>query len=76
VGRVRNRALELFNDSSQGYRRPLGIDRFVDHVDSKPGLAAMAHRVGESFSVLSFLDRITPSPEKARTIDLAMKLNA
>lgn len=76
IARVRQRALELYNDSSQGYQRATWIYQFVDHTDSKLGLAAMAHKVGESFSLLSFLDRITPAPEKAQTIDLAMKIVA
>jgi hypothetical protein len=74
VARIRARALELFNDPSQGYQRALYLYRLADQVDSKVGLAALAHKVGESFSMLSFLDRITPSPEKAQLADLAMKV--
>jgi len=76
LGRVRNRALQLFGDSSQGYQRAISIYQFVDNADSKIGLAAAAHKLGESFSFLSFLDRITPKPEKAQTVDLAMKIVA
>ncbi len=74
AARIRARALELFNDPSQGYQRALYLYRLADQVDSKVGLAALAHKVGESFSMLSFLDRITPSPEKAQLADLAMKV--
>lgn len=76
VARIRERALQLFNDESQGYQRAFWIYHFVDKVDSKLGLASFAHKLGDSFSVLSFLNHITPSPEKAQTIDLAMKLVA
>src|SRR5437868_4421841 len=44
LGRVRNRALELFGDSSQGYQRAISIYEFVDNADSKIGLAAAAHK--------------------------------
>lgn len=74
VARIRARALELFNDPSQGYQRALYLYRLADQVDSKVGLAALAHKAGESFSLLSFLDRITPSTEKAQLADLAMKV--
>ncbi|MEO7648970.1 MAG: hypothetical protein ABIZ80_00750 [Bryobacteraceae bacterium] len=76
LGRVRSRALQLFGDSSQGYQRAISIYQFVDSADSKIGLAAAAHKLGESFGFLSFLERITPKPEKAQTIDLAMKIVA
>lgn len=76
VARIRERALQLFADSSQGYQRATWIYQFVDRTDSKLGMASMAHKLGESFSLLSFLDRITPQPETAQTIDLAMKVVA
>ncbi len=76
LGRVRTRAIELFNDSSQGYQRAISIYQFIESADSKIGIAAVAHKIGESFGFLSFLDRITPKPEKAQTVDLAMKVVA
>jgi hypothetical protein len=74
VARIRARALELFNDSSQGYQRALYLYQLADQVDSKLGLAALAHKAGESFRLLSFLDSITPAPEKTQLADLAMKV--
>jgi hypothetical protein len=76
IARVGARAVELSQDASQGYQRALSIYRFVDAADSKLGLAAAAHKLGESFRMLSFLDRLTPKPEKTQAIDLAMKLVA
>lgn len=76
VARIRQRALDLFNDPSQGYQRALYLYRLADQVDSKLGLAALAHKAGESFKLLSFLDRITPAPEKTQLADLAMKVVA
>lgn len=76
IARVRTRALQLFNDSSQGYQRAVWLYQFVDSADSKLGLAAVAHKLGESFSLLSFLDRITPKADTAQAIDLGLKVMA
>lgn len=76
LGRVRSRALDLYNDPSQGYQRAISIYGFAESASSKIGMAAAAHKLGESFSMLSFLDRLTPKPEKIQTIDLAMKIVA
>lgn len=76
IARVRDRAVQLSVDTSQGYHRALQIYHFVDAADSKIGLAAAAHKLGESFGFLSFLERVTPKPEKAQALDLAMKLVA
>ena len=74
VARIRARAIELFNEPSESYQRALYLYRLADQVDAKVGLAALAHKAGESFSMLSFLHRITPSPEKSQLADLAMKV--
>lgn len=76
VARIRDRALTLYGDSSQGYQRAIWIYHFVDRTDSKLGMAAFAHKLGEDIGFLSFLDRITPKPDKAQAIDLAMKIVA
>jgi hypothetical protein len=76
VGQIRARALELWADESQGYQRALSIYETVDKVDAALGAAAMASKLGERISMLSFLNRITPNAEKAQALDLAMKLVA
>ncbi|QOY87761.1 hypothetical protein [Paludibaculum fermentans] len=76
VSRVRDRALTLYNDPSQGYQRAISIYGLVNSSGTALGWAAAAHKLGESFSALSFLDRLTPKPEKAQAIDLAMKIVA
>lgn len=76
VSQIRNRALQLYGDTSQGYQRAISIYQSVETADAALGAAAMAHRIGEKVSFLSFLDRITPPQEKSQALNLAMKLVA
>lgn len=74
VARVRDRALQLYGDASQGYQRAISLYQLVDSADSKIGWAAMAHKLGEKVGLLSFLSKLTPQEDKAQTFDLAMKV--
>ncbi len=73
VAQVRARALTLYGDADQGYQRAVSIYQLVDSADAKIGLAAMAHKIGESINLLSFLSKVTPQEDKAQTLDLVMK---
>ncbi|MDG2991307.1 hypothetical protein L3556_10250 [Candidatus Synechococcus calcipolaris G9] len=74
VQQIGNRAVHLFNDKSQGYQRALWLYETVDRTDAMLGAAAFANKVGEKISFLGFLDRLTPKPERAQSIDLTIKL--
>jgi hypothetical protein len=74
IQQIGERAVRLFNDKSQGYQRALWLYQTVDSTDSALGTAALANKVGEKISLFRFLNRITPNPEKAQAIDLAIKL--
>ncbi len=76
VSQIRNRAIQLYGDNSQGYQRAITIYQTVDNVDAALGAAVMAHRVGEKIRLLSFLERLTPPQEKSQALNLAMKLVA
>ena len=76
VGRIRAHALELYNNTEQGYQRAVSIYQTVDNVDAALGAAALAHKIGEKINFLSFLRSVTPRQDKAQAIDLAMKLIA
>ncbi|MDX1932203.1 MAG: hypothetical protein SFU56_06335 [Capsulimonadales bacterium] len=76
VFRIRNRAIELYNDASQGYQRAIWIYQTVDNTDKALGMAAMANKVGEKVGFLSFLSKITPKADKVQTLDLSLKLIA
>lgn len=74
IQQIGERAIRLFNDKKQGYQRALWLYQTIDDTGRALGTAAFAGKVGEKVKLLSFLDRITPKPEKAQTIDLALKL--
>ncbi len=76
VSRIRAHALELYNDSEQGYQRAVSIYHSVDDVDAALGAAALAHKIGEKINFLSFLGSVTPRQDKAQAMDLALKLIA
>jgi hypothetical protein len=76
IQQIGERAVYLFNDKSQGYQTALWLYQTVDSADSALGAAALANKVGEKISFLGFLDRLTPNPDKAQSIDLQLKLVA
>jgi len=74
IQKVGERAIALYNDRSQGYQRAIWLYQTIDKADSALGTAALASKVGSKIGFLSFLSRITPKPDTAQTIDLALKL--
>ncbi len=74
VRQIGERAVQLFNDKSQGYQRALWLYQTVDNTDALLGAAALANKVGEKISFLGFLDKLSPKPERAQSIDLSIKL--
>lgn len=76
IQQVGERAIALYNDPNERYQRAVWAFQTVDSLDKAAGLAALANRVGDKISFLSFLDRITPEPDTVQAIDLAVKLVA
>jgi hypothetical protein len=74
IQQIGERAIYLFNDRSQGYQTALWLYQTVDGTDKALGAAALANKVGEKIPLLGFLNSVTPSPEKAQTIDLTLKV--
>ena len=74
VQQVGERAIALYNDKSQGYQRALWLYQTVDFVQGVGGFAALLHKIGESVSFLSFLDRLTPKADTTQSIDLGVKI--
>ncbi|HEY7312337.1 MAG TPA: hypothetical protein VH643_23435 [Gemmataceae bacterium] len=74
IQKIGERAIALYNDRSQGYQRALWLYQMVDHVQGLAGWAQMAHKVGEHFSLMSWLSKITPKTETTAGVDLAVKL--
>lgn len=72
---IAERAITLFNDRHEGYQRALWLYQTVDSASGALGAAALANRIGQD-TFLGFLQKLTPKPEKAQTIDLSVKLVA
>jgi hypothetical protein len=76
IQQVGERAIALYNDPNEHYQRAVWAFQTVDSLDQAAGLAALANRVGDKISFLSFLDRVTPKPDHVQAIDLAVKVVA
>ncbi|NER33235.1 MAG: hypothetical protein F6J93_04050 [Oscillatoria sp. SIO1A7] len=74
IQQIGERAIELYNDKSEGYQRALWLYQTIDSASSALGAAALANKVGENISFLGFLSNLTPKADKAQTIDLVIKL--
>lgn len=74
IQQIGERAVHLYNDKSQGYQRALWLYQTVDSADRALGAAALANKVGDKIPLLGLLNRVTPKPDKAQTIDLTVKL--
>ena len=75
IQQIGDRAVWLYNDKSQGYRRAMWLYQSVDNADKALGSAALANKVGNKIPLIGgFLDRITPNPDKAQAIDLSIKV--
>jgi len=73
VQAIAERAITLFNDKKEGYQRALWLFQSVDAASGALGTAALANRIGQD-TFLGILQKLTPKPEKAQTIDLSVKL--
>ena len=76
IQRVGVRAIELYNDTSQGYQRGLWIYRAADSVQGVAGTATFIEKLSESFSFLRWLGIMTPKADTTQAIDLSVKLVA
>lgn len=76
VQKIADRAAKIYKDPDTGYQQALWIYQTVDKADVALGAAALADKVGERISFLSFLNRLTPKADTTQTIDLGVKLVA
>jgi hypothetical protein len=74
IQQIGDRAVQLYNDKSQGYQNALWLYQTVDSAAGALGMAAMANKIGQDISFLGFLGNLTPKPQKAQSIDLCVKL--
>ncbi|MGE0084642.1 MAG: hypothetical protein AB7S75_09490 [Desulfococcaceae bacterium] len=71
---VKKRAIDLYNDKSQGYKSAMQIYSRVDTADKALGAAALTDKLSEKFSLLSFMKYLTPKADTAQAIDLVLKM--
>jgi len=76
VRQIGERAIQLYADESQGYQRAVWLYQTANSAGGKLGAAALANKIGESVSFLSFLSSITPKADTAQMIDFCLKLAA
>ncbi|MGL4882311.1 MAG: hypothetical protein ACRC8K_14800 [Waterburya sp.] len=75
IQQIGDRAVWLYNDKSQGYRRAMWLYQSVDSADKALGSAALANKVGNKIPLVGgLLSKVTPNPEKAQALDLCIKL--
>ncbi|MGD1712082.1 hypothetical protein [Dapis sp. BLCC M172] len=76
IQKISERALWIYNDESQGYQDAIWTYQSLDKADAALGAAAMANKIGEKISFLSFLNKLTPSADTTQAIDLSIKIVA
>lgn len=76
VAKIRDRAIELYNDREQGYQTAIWLYRTVDATDKVVAAAALADKIGNAFRFISFLDKLTPKADSVQSVDLRIKLVA
>lgn len=75
IQQIGDRAVWLFNDKSQGYQRALWLYQTIDTADNALATASLANAVGGKIPLVGgLLEKLTPTPEKAQTLDLTLKL--
>ncbi len=72
---IGDRAVILYNDSSQGYQRALWLYQTVSSAGRALGAATLANMVGDKIPLVGgLLTSLTPKPAKAQAIDLSLKV--
>ncbi|MDY7020896.1 MAG: Tudor-knot domain-containing protein [Cyanobacteriota bacterium] len=74
IQRIRDRAVSLYHDPQQGYQTAIKLYQTIDKADAVMATAALANKIGEKISFLSFLSNFTPKADLTQTIDLLLKI--
>lgn len=74
IQRISDRATALYHDPKKGYQTAIKLYQMIDKADTAMATAALANKVGEKVSFLSFLGNITPKADVAQTVDLVLKI--
>jgi len=74
IEEIGEKAIALYNDPSEVYQKTLWLYQTIDRADNAIGAAALANKIGERISLLSFLNQLTPKADTVQTIDLCLKV--
>lgn len=76
IKKIREKAIELYDDKKNGYQTAIWLYQTLDSTDKAVGAAALADKVGDTFSFIPFLKQLTPKADTLQSIDLKLKLVA
>ena len=76
IEKIRDRAVELYEDKKNGYQTAIWLYQTVEKTDAAIAAAAIADKVGDTFSFIPFLKQLTPKADTVQSIDLKLKLAA
>ena len=76
IGKIRDRALTLYDDKKNGYQTAVWLYRTVDNTDKAIAAAAIADKLGDKFRFIPLLDKLTPKADSIQSVDLRIKLVA
>ncbi|AFY55904.1 hypothetical protein Riv7116_3449 [Rivularia sp. PCC 7116] len=76
IKKIRKKAEKLYDEKENGYQTAIWIYQTLDTTDKAVGAAALANKIGNSFSFIPFLKELTPRADTLQSIDLKMKLVA
>ena len=74
IAKIRDRAVDLYDDKENGYQTATWLYQTVDSADKAIAAAALADKIGDTFSFIPFLDKLTPKADSIQSIDLRLKL--
>ncbi|MEL6458523.1 MAG: hypothetical protein AAFQ91_09790 [Cyanobacteria bacterium J06621_15] len=76
IKKIRKQAVKLYEDKNNGYQTAIWLYQTLDATDKAVGAAALANKIGNSFSFIPFLQQLTPKADTLQSIDLKVKLVA
>lgn len=74
IQQVGERAIMLYNDPDNGYRRAVWIYKLIDDTQGLAGMEELADKLSHRFEFLSFLDKVSPKADTMQAIDAGVKL--
>lgn len=74
IEKIRERSILLYQDPQKGYQTAVKLYQTIDKADTAMATAALANKIGEKISFLSFLNNVTPKADLTQTIDLVLKI--